>query len=64
MDENKKTMKVEDAAKILGVAAQHLRIGLQRDKYPFGTAVDQSGKGRYRYHIFPERLKAYIEGRL
>lgn len=64
MDESRTTISVEEAAKILGVTAQNVRIGLQRDKYPFGTAIDMSGKGRYRYNIFTERLKAYKEGRL
>lgn len=51
---------VEEAAKILGVSAQFIRIGLQRGRLPIGTAVKMSSK--WTYHISPERLRKYIEG--
>ena len=43
---------------------QKLRIQLQRNMYPFGNAVDMSGKGRFTYTIFRTRLEAYIKATL
>ncbi len=57
-------ISVAEAAKKLNVTTQFLRISLQQNKFPFGVAVDMSGKGRYRYHIFPERLDAYMKANL
>lgn len=51
---------VENAAKLLGVSPQFIRIGLQRGRLPIGTAVKMSSK--WTYHISPERLRKYIEG--
>lgn len=51
---------VSEAAKILGVSAQFIRIGLQRGRLPIGSAVKMSSK--WTYHISPERLRKYIEG--
>ena len=51
---------VENAAKLLGVSQQFIRIGLQRGRLPIGSAVKMSSK--WTYHISPERLRKYIEG--
>ena len=57
---NMNRVTVSEAAKILGVSAQFIRIGLQRGRLPIGSAVRMSSK--WTYHISPERLRKYIEG--
>lgn len=54
-------IKVKEAAKLLGVSEQYVRIGLQRGWLPIGSCVKISSK--YTYHIPRERLNAYLEGR-
>lgn len=54
-------VKIKEAAKLLGVSEQFVRIGMQREKLPIGTAVKMSSK--WTYCIQRERLNAYLEGR-
>ena len=51
-------IKVADAAKLLGVSEQYIRIGLQRKILPIGSCVMMSS--RWTYHISPDRLYAYL----
>lgn len=51
-------IKVKDAAALLGVTEQFIRIGLQRGQLPIGSAV--KFKSRWSYHISPALLSAYI----
>lgn len=51
-------MKVEDAAKILGVSKEFVRAGLQYQRLPIGTAVKMSS--RWSYHISEKLLYEYI----
>lgn len=51
-------VKVEDAAKILGVSSQFIRLGIQRGILPIGYAVKTSSK--WTYHISPFLLEQYI----
>jgi len=51
-------VKVADAAKILGKSEQFVRIGLQRNVLPIGTAVKMSSK--WTYHISPKLLQEYV----
>lgn len=50
-------VSVKDAARILGKSEQFIRIGLQRNLLPIGTAVKMSSK--WTYHISPKLLKDY-----
>lgn len=52
----------EVAAQYLGTSSQYIRIGLQRDRLPFGTAVDIGGKGKYTYQISPQALINWKSG--
>lgn len=52
-------ISIKDAAALLGMAQQTLRIGLQRGLFPFGVAIPTS-KNRYTYNITKERLDKYI----
>ncbi len=53
------------AAKYLDVNPQYLRIGLQRNRLPFGSAVQVSGRedGRWSYQISPGALINWKEGK-
>ena len=51
-------IKVKEAAKMLGVSEQYIRIGLQRKILPIGSCVMMSSK--WTYHISPEKLYAYL----
>ena len=46
-----------EAAAILNVSPQFVRIGLQQEKLPIGTAVKMSG--RWTYHISARLLEDY-----
>ena len=48
-------IKPSDAARLLGVSPQFIRIGLQRGRFPWGYAVQQSTT-RYTYFINRIRL--------
>lgn len=54
----KQKVSVVDAARMLGKSPQFVRIGLQRQLLPFGTAVQMSSK--WTYHISPKLLNEYI----
>lgn len=51
-------VSVKDAARIMGVSQQFIRIGLQRGILPFGCAVKMSD--RFTYHISEKLLNEYI----
>lgn len=48
---------VKDAARLMGVSPQFVRIGLQRGLLPIGTAVKMSSV--WTYYISEEKLKEY-----
>lgn len=50
-------MKIKDAALILGVSEQFVRLGMQRGELPIGSAVKMSSK--WTYHISPHLLEQY-----
>lgn len=52
-------MNVREAAKILNVSPQFVRIGLQQQRLPIGTAVKMSS--RWTYHISEKMLDEYIK---
>jgi len=54
-------VKVAEAASMMGVSPQYVRIGIQRGWLPIGTCVKVDK--RWNYHIPRERLNAYLEGR-
>lgn len=49
---------VSVAAKMMGLGAQCIRIGLQHGNFPFGTAIETS-PGNYRYYINPKLFQEY-----
>ena len=48
-------MSIAEAAKLMGVSNQFVRIGLQRGILPFGYAV-QVSKQRYTYFISRQKF--------
>ncbi len=48
-------LPVKDAARLMGVCQQFVRVGLQRGILPFGYAIQISGK-KYTYYISPEKF--------
>ena len=54
-------MKVSEAAAILGVSSQAIRIGIQTGKLPIGTCIKV--KQRWNYVIPKERFEAYVSGK-
>lgn len=49
---------VKVASEILNVSPQYIRIGLQRERLPIGTAVFM--EKQWVYHISYELLKKYV----
>lgn len=56
-------VRVADAAKLLGMNTQTLRLALQQGRCPFGYAVRTSEK-RFTYYINETRLSKYLKGEL
>lgn len=55
---NKNRMSVKEAAALMGVSEQFLRLGLQQGKFQFGTAVKTSS--RWTYYINTTLFLRYI----
>ena len=51
-------MPVEEAARLMGVSAQYIRVGLQRGILPFGCAVQVSSQ-RYTYFISRQKFAEF-----
>lgn len=49
---------IKQAAELLGVSQQFLRIGLQQGKFPFGVAVKTST--RWSYYINSAHFMKYL----
>lgn len=56
----KNRVTVKDAAQRMGVSEQFVRIGLQTERLPIGSAVKMSSV--WTYLIFAEKLEAYMKG--
>lgn len=54
------TLSVEETAKMLGIAPQGLRVGLQRGVYPFGQAIPSVTGNGYRYIISRIKFFEYL----
>lgn len=51
-------LTIEEAAALMGVSRQFIRVGLQKGVLPFGYAVQVSSK-RYTYFISKQKFKEY-----
>jgi hypothetical protein len=54
----KNNLTVEEAARLMGVSRQFVRVGLQRGLLPFGYAV-QISTDRYTYFISKQKFAEY-----
>ena len=54
-------MIVSEAAKLLGMNTQTLRLGLRQRLFPFGEAIKTS-ENRFVYHINDKALERYLKG--
>ena len=52
-------LSTAQAAEMMEVTPQFIRVTLQNEKVDWGYAVRMSG-GRYTYYINKERLEAYL----
>lgn len=52
-------MNIQEAAKRLNKSEQFIRIGLQKNRLPFGSAVKTSSK--WSYDIRKEAFEKYIK---
>lgn len=50
-------IKVSDAARMMGVSEQFIRVGMQRGRLPIGEAVKMSSK--WTYYISPSLFEAF-----
>lgn len=51
-------LSINKAAELMGVSAQFIRVGLQKEKLPFGYAIRLSNK-KYTYFISKQKFTEY-----
>ena len=56
-------MRVDEAAKLLKMNTQTLRLALRQGVCPFGYAV-QTSENRFTYYVNETRLEKYLKGEL
>lgn len=53
-------MKVDEAARLLGVTPMTIRIGLQKGVFPFGVAFKLNEHNKnYKYVLYPGKVLEY-----
>lgn len=61
--EKVETLTIAEVASCLNKSEQFIRVGLQRERFPFGVAVPpQDGCKRWNYVIFKKRFLDYVGG--
>lgn len=53
------SLSVIEAAKIMGVSPQFIRLGLQQERLPIGVAI-QSSEHRWVYDVREHLVKQYM----
>lgn len=59
MRKNKNNIKPDEAAEILGVSPQFVRVAIQQKELPIGTAIKMPGSTHWTYLITPKLLADY-----
>ncbi len=54
-------ISVKEAAKKMGVTPRLLHLGLQHERFPFGTAI-QTSSNRWTYYINRQRFEKWLKG--
>lgn len=54
----KKKITIKEASLLMNKSEQFIRVGLQRNSLPFGTAVKMSS--RWSYYISPKLFYEYV----
>lgn len=57
----KNNVSIKEAAELMGVSQQFLRIGLQQNVFSFGAALKLNGSSKFTYYISRKKLYEYIE---
>lgn len=50
---------VSQAAELMGIDEQSLRVALQQKALPFGSAWKAEGSSKYTYYIYPKKFTEY-----
>ena len=58
----KDKISTQEVADALGISVQTVRIGLQRGKFPFGWAIQGTGK-KHTYAISKKLFEEYLGSR-
>lgn len=53
-------IKIEEAAALLQIPAQAIRVQMRKKKLPIGFTYEN--KGRFTYVIYKERVEEFING--
>jgi hypothetical protein len=57
----KEIMKIQEAARFMGISEQQLRLLIQNKLVDFGVYMRQAGNSRGSYYIWKEKFKAYVK---
>lgn len=55
-----KTLTIKEVSRIMGKSEMFVRIGLQRNILPFGTAQILPNRSRYSYYISPKLFYDFV----
>lgn len=56
--------KITEIAKDMGIPVNALRVGAQKGKFPFVTAIKHPGSSIYTYYCDRERYQLWKKGKL
>ena len=56
-------VSIKEAASLLGVSQQMLRVSLQQKLFPFGIAIRIKDSSKYTYYINRQQLNDYIKNK-
>lgn len=57
----KKTLTVQECSEFTGLGLSQIRIGIQRNILPFGTAIPSKKGKKFYYHIPIVQVEEYMK---
>lgn len=60
----KQTISVDRAAEIMGIGRETLKLALKQDLFSPQIGIAVQHNGSWKYEVFPERMKKYLEGEI